>query len=150
MAERSSHESYLLNGTNRLRYTKPATIPDSVLHFNSKLAIRDRSTLALLVTAILADNPNHALATNNFAITTNAFYGSTYFHDFTYLYADLPQQTGATVTLEVGLFHQPLILVRHHQRLHLGHEIHDYHHDNQQGRAAKIERDVPVQNQKFR
>jgi len=41
--------------------------------------------LALLVAAILADDPNHALATDNFAIATNAFYRWTYFHDLTCL-----------------------------------------------------------------
>jgi len=70
----SSHESYLLNGTNRLRFTKPATIPDSVPYINLKLGICSRSALSLLVAAILADNPYHTLATDNFAITTNAFY----------------------------------------------------------------------------
>jgi len=40
-------------------------------------------TLTLLVAAILADDPHHALATDDFAIPTNAFYRCTYFHDFT-------------------------------------------------------------------
>jgi hypothetical protein len=42
-----------------------------------------RSSLALFVSAILADNANHTLATNDLAISANAFDGSTYFHDFT-------------------------------------------------------------------
>jgi hypothetical protein len=70
----SSHEFSLLNGTNRLRFTKPETIPDSAPYINSKLGIFSRSALSLLVAAILADNPDHTLATDNFAITTNAFY----------------------------------------------------------------------------
>jgi hypothetical protein len=91
----SSHESYLLNGTNRLRATKPARIPNSVLFFNSKTTIRknndSRSTLSLLVTAILADDADHALATDNLTVATNAFYRGTYFHGFTYLSSGLPQ-----------------------------------------------------------
>jgi hypothetical protein len=82
----SSHESYLLNGTNRLRFAKRATIPDSVPYFNSKPGICSQSALPLLVAAILADNTDHALATDNFAITTNAFYRGSYFHGFTYIF----------------------------------------------------------------
>jgi hypothetical protein len=31
-------------------------------------------TLALLVATILADNPHHAIATHDFAVTANTFY----------------------------------------------------------------------------
>jgi hypothetical protein len=91
----SSHESYLLNGTNRLRATKPASIPSSVLFFNSKTTIRknidSRSALSLLVAAIFADDADHALATDNLTVAANAFYRGTYFHGFTYLLSGLPQ-----------------------------------------------------------
>jgi hypothetical protein len=36
--------------------------------------LQRRSALSLLVSAILADDPDHTLATDNFAITANAFY----------------------------------------------------------------------------
>jgi hypothetical protein len=42
-----------------------------------------QSSLALFMAAILADNPNNTLATNDLTISANAFYRSTYFHDFT-------------------------------------------------------------------
>lgn len=34
--------------------------------------------------------------------------------------------------LEIRLTEQRLILLRHHIRLHLRHEVHRHHHDNQQ------------------
>jgi len=39
--------------------------------------------------------------------------------------------------------------MRHHVGLHLGHEIHGHHHNDQQRRAAEVERDVPAHDQKL-
>ena len=41
--------------------------------------------LPLLVAAILADNPHHTIAADDFAVAANALNGSTYFHCFTYI-----------------------------------------------------------------
>src|SRR5574344_1617902 len=51
---------------------------------------------------------------------------------------------------EVRFFEQGLVLLTHHVVLYLCHEIHRYHHNNQQRCTAKIEGDVVFQNQKFR
>jgi hypothetical protein len=40
----------------------------------------NRSALALLVAAILADNPHHTLATYDLAVTTDTLDRSAYFH----------------------------------------------------------------------
>src|SRR6185312_5302524 len=47
--------------------------------------------------------------------------------------------------LEIRLAQQAFVLVRHHVGLHLRHEVHRYHDDDQQRRAAEIERHVPAQ-----
>src|SRR6266540_5915539 len=49
--------------------------------------------------------------------------------------------------LEVGLAQQALVLVRHDVGLHLCHEVHRHHHDDQQRGAAEVERHVPPQDQ---
>src|SRR5437868_8172953 len=53
-------------------------------------------------------------------------------------------------SLEVGLFQETLVLVGHDVRLHLRHEVHGHHHDDQERRAAEVERHVPLQDQEFR
>src|SRR5512137_1111012 len=52
--------------------------------------------------------------------------------------------------LEVGLFQKRLVLLAHHVALDLGPEVHRDDHDDQQRRAAKIERHVVLENQKLR
>ena len=69
--------------------------------------------LPLLVAAILTDNPYHAVAADDLAVAANALYGSTYFHRFTYILPGLPDQSGTAVALEIGLFHQALVLMIH-------------------------------------
>src|ERR1043166_5720901 len=51
-------------------------------------------------------------------------------------------------SLEVGLAQQAFVLVRHDVGLHLGHEIHRHHHDDQERGAAEVERHVPDQDRK--
>lgn len=38
----------------------------------------------------------------------------------------------------------------HHVRLHLRHEVHGHDNDDQERSAAKIERDIPLQDQELR
>src|SRR5687768_16261693 len=52
-------------------------------------------------------------------------------------------------SLEVRLLQQAFVLVRHDVRLHLRHEIHRHHHDDEERGAAEIERYVPAQDQEF-
>src|SRR5690349_21690448 len=61
----------------------------------------------------------------------------------------LPHRPQAAA-LEIRLAQQALVLMRHHVRLYLRHEIHGHHDDDQQRRAAEIERHVPAQDQEFR
>src|SRR5882672_7731774 len=46
---------------------------------------------------------------------------------------------------EVRLAQQALVLVRHDVGLHLRHEIHRHHDDDQQRGAAEIERHMPIE-----
>src|SRR5215813_13463602 len=55
----------------------------------------------------------------------------------------LPRPAGQA--LEIGLAQQALVLVRHDVGLHLRHEIHGHHHDDQKRGAAEIERHAPAQ-----
>ena len=52
--------------------------------------------------------------------------------------------------LEVSLPQQTFILVGHQVRLDLSHEIHGHDNDDQQGRAAEIERNMELQIKEFR
>src|SRR6056297_725221 len=52
--------------------------------------------------------------------------------------------------LEISLFHQPVVLMGHEVCLHLGHEVHHYHHHDQQGRATEVEGYVPVEDHELR
>src|SRR5258706_15305817 len=52
-------------------------------------------------------------------------------------------------SLEIRLLQQTFILMRHHVSLHLRHEIHRHNHNDQQRRAAKIERHVEFDDQKL-
>src|SRR5262249_14992303 len=62
----------------------------------------------------------------------------------------LPSASGEPrPTLEIGLFQQAFVLVRHDVSLHLRHEIHGHDHDNQQRRASEIERHVVFQDQEL-
>ncbi len=78
------------------------------------------------------DHANDTFATNDFAIAANFLYRCPNFHD------DTPNKllrrlTGAaTVIFKVCFFHHRIVLVRHHVRLHLSHEIHNHDHNNQQ------------------
>src|SRR5215510_1840231 len=47
--------------------------------------------------------------------------------------------------LEVGLAQQALVLVGHDVGLHLRHEVHGHHHDDQERGAAEVEGHVPAQ-----
>jgi len=72
-------------GQNGLRVAKRARIPGFALYFNPKAnnyrRLTPDSALALFVAAILADNPHHTLAADNFTVATHALYRSTNFHD---------------------------------------------------------------------
>src|SRR5687768_11439159 len=50
-------------------------------------------------------------------------------------------------SLEVGLAQQALVLVRHDVGLHLRHEIHRHHDEDEERGAAEVERHVPAQDQ---
>src|SRR5688572_11171993 len=51
--------------------------------------------------------------------------------------------------LEVGLAQQAFVLVSHDVGLHLRHEVHGHHYDDQQRRAAEVKRHVPAQDQEL-
>src|SRR6266851_8094996 len=51
---------------------------------------------------------------------------------------------------EPPLFEQALVLVRHDVGLHLRHEVHGHHDDNQERGADEIKRHVPPQDQELR
>src|SRR6185295_17487642 len=53
-------------------------------------------------------------------------------------------------SLEVRLLQQALVLVRHDVGLHLRHEVHGHHHDDQERGAAEVERHVEPQDQELR
>src|SRR5262245_44774372 len=59
----------------------------------------------------------------------------------------LPRPAGQA--LKVGLAKQALVLVRHDVGLHLGHEIHRHHDDDEERGAAEIERHAPAQDQEL-
>src|SRR5215813_5359097 len=61
-----------------------------------------------------------------------------------------PTSSRRQPALEVRLLEQALILLRHHVRLHLGHEVHRHHHDDQQRRAPEVERHVLPGDQEVR
>src|SRR5262245_45975230 len=52
--------------------------------------------------------------------------------------------------LEVGLLQQRFVLLAHQVVLHLGHEVHGDHHDDQQRSPAEIEGHVVLQDQELR
>ena len=51
--------------------------------------------------------------------------------------------------LEIRFFQQGFVLLGHHVVLHLGHEIHGYHYDDQQGRSTKVKGHVVFQYQEL-
>lgn len=53
-------------------------------------------------------------------------------------------------TFKIGFFQQALVLMRHDVRLHLRHEVHGHHHDDQQRSAAEIKRHLFPHDQQFR
>ncbi len=117
-------------------------------------------TLALFVTAVFANHSNDTVPAYNFAVAADLFHRSTNFHDKSpkRLYSiathdilvtiirevitPIPgegktfssAQTLAdqTLALEISLFHQALILMRHQMGLNLSHKIHNDHNDDQQ------------------
>ena len=58
----------------------------------------------------------------------------------------LSGNTSSTVSLEVGLLQESFILMRHHMRLYLRHEIHRDYHNNEERCSTEIERYVPTHN----
>ena len=58
----------------------PAECSDICLIFNVLHTVRYRSTLALLVAAILANDPHHTLAPDDLAVTTDTLDRCAYFH----------------------------------------------------------------------
>src|ERR1051325_10929318 len=50
---------------------------------------------------------------------------------------------------EIRLPQEALLLVRHDVCLHLRHEIHRHHDDDEERSAAEVERHVPLQDQEF-
>src|SRR5690606_36605927 len=104
-------------------------------------------TLPLLVPRVGADDSDHALATDDLAVAADHAYRSSYFHDFN---SRPTSARTSSVSLQIGLLQQAFVLVRHHVRLQLRHEIHGHDHDDQQRRAAEVERHVELQNHELR
>src|SRR2546429_2497366 len=53
-------------------------------------------------------------------------------------------------SFEPPFFEQALVLVRHDVGLHLRHEVHRHHDDDEKRGAAEVERYIPPQDQEFR
>src|SRR5215471_6941076 len=51
--------------------------------------------------------------------------------------------------LKARLLQEALVLVAHDVRLHLRHEVHRDHHDDQQARPAEVERHVPPEHEEL-
>src|SRR5690606_27277841 len=102
-------------------------------------AIVRPSTLSLLVARIRADHPNDAFAADDLAVPADPAYRSSHFHLINSRRARSSSGISARpwpVSSQVGLLQQTLVLVGHHVRLQLRHEIHRDHHDDQERRAA--------------
>ena len=56
----------------------------------------------------------------------------------------------AAVTLQIGFFHQGIVLMRYQVGLDLRHEVHDHHDHDQQRGPAEIERNIGRDLQKLR
>src|SRR5437762_8140239 len=56
---------------------------------------------------------------------------------------------GKARPLEIGLLEQALVLVRHDVGLHLRHEVHGDHDDDEERGATEVERHVPPQDQEL-
>src|SRR6056297_2795906 len=61
-----------------------------------------------------------------------------------------PDRARATVTLQIRLLQEAVVLVRHQVRLHLRHEVHGHHNDDQQRCSTEIKRHIPTHAQEFR
>src|SRR5690606_15727695 len=57
---------------------------------------------------------------------------------------------GQVHAFEASFLQQRIILVRHDVCLHLSHEIHRHHHNDEQRGSTEVERHIPAQYQKFR
>src|SRR5512139_842615 len=95
------------------------------------------SALPLLVALVAAaDHVDHAATPDHLAVLADTLNRRTNFHDCFSLAlsrrpgALLAHLAGPAVAAQVGLLHEPLVLVRHEVRLQLGHEVHDHHHDD--------------------
>lgn len=88
------------------------------------------SALALLVARIrVADNANHAVATNDLAVSADLLDRCSYFHLSTpKRRRGLTHPTRTSVILQIGLLHDRVVLMGHHVTLYLSHEVH--HHNN--------------------
>lgn len=84
--------------------------------------------------AVRANDTNMAMTANNLAIAANTFHRRTHFHD-----PDTPRRRDDSAGLaapsdgfQVAFLQQAFVLVRHHMRLDLGHEIHHDYDDDEQ------------------
>src|SRR5699024_9299015 len=108
----------------------------------------------------LTNNHDRSIAANDLAVAANFFNRRSDFHCNPRFCNDvsvydglspkqLTEHPGLGSALQIVLLHQSFVLMRHEVSLQLSHEIHDYHHDNEQGRSAEIERDIILQDQKL-
>ena len=87
---------------------------------------------------------------NNLAISAHFLNRCTNFHNCSRFKNNRIQGLFLTQTLKIRLLHQALILLRHHVRLHLRHEIHDHNHDDQQRSTAEVKRNIPTDDEELR
>src|SRR6185295_19564955 len=103
---------------------------------NEFLTLATCSALALLVPGIAADHVHHPAAAHDLAVLADLFDGRTNLH------CDSSSASGPAlaITEQVRLLEKTRVVMRHHVRLKLRHEIHHDHHDDQQRRATELER----------
>src|SRR6185503_10494902 len=121
---------------------EPGSLSENGSFFNISKPLR--SALALLVARVgRADDPHDALAPHDLAVLADLPDRWTNLH----LITPLAGQPAAAGAAQVGLLHEPLVLVRHHVGVELGHEVHDDDDHDEERSAAEIERHAGIGHQ---
>src|SRR5208282_5371341 len=96
-------------------------------------AITVTSTLTLLVPRVRANDVDHATAAHDLAVLADLLDRRTYFHTLT-------TRTAAAIAEQVRLLEKSRVVMRHHVRVQLRHEIHHHHHYDEERSATEAER----------
>ena len=118
-----------------------------------------QSTLTLLVAWIRTDHAHNAFASDDFTVAANFFDRSRNSHFTLLKLISFHTLIGMKHDFLLGslercfetcLFQQRFVLLAHHVVLHLGHEVHGDHHNNQQRSTTEVEGHVVFQDQELR